>query len=453
MNPSQEIINEDWRNERPGRDTCSGKKHVIQTISLVCVGGSFVVYDFTVYAFLAPVISKLFFPPSADNWIAVVQTFGIFASGYLFRPLGGIVMAHFGDLFGRKRLFAFSILLMTFSTLGIALLPTYAAVGIVSPLLLILLRILQGIAIGGEVPGAWTMAAEQIQRRHVGLACGLVSAGLTSGILVASIVVALVTSLFSSAQLEAFAWRLPFLIGGLFGLPAIYARWWLKETPVFSALSRRPALSPEMPLRTILRDHSQAVVLSMLLTWILSAGIMITGLMTATLLQTAYGFSPQHALFATCAGTLALAAGNAISGVITDRLGPGLSLMGGSVIFAMTAFTFYSVIGQSVLLLYALYAIMGLAAGQTAAVPYIMVTAFPARVRVTGISFSYNIAQAAFGVTPVLLAWVTEFDRMASAYYLLFIAGLAFVLGVFVLLRPEIVEPHRDDLVWGSWGR
>lgn len=453
MEPVKDVIEFHGRVKGLGPATAARKPHWAQTIALVCLGGSFAIYDFIVFAFLAPVISKLFFPPSAEEWLAVVQTFGIFAAGYLFRPLGGIVMAHFGDLFGRKRLFAFSILLMSFSTLGISLLPTHASLGMASPLLLLLLRIAQGIAIGGEVPAAWTMAAEQVPRARIGLACGLVSAGLTSGILLASLVVGLINAMFSPEQIAAFAWRIPFVIGGLLALPAVYARWWLKETPVFSALKRRPLLLPQLPLTTILQHHWQAVVLSILLTWILSAGILITAVMTATLLQTAYGISPQHALFATSAGTLALLAGNALSGAITDRVGPGRSLIYGSTVFAISAFCFYTLADRSVLHLYVSYLAMGMAAGQTAAVPYVMVTAFPARVRVTGASFSYNIGHALFGgTTPPLLAWATTFDRMAPAYYLLFLSALAFGLGAFLVWRPQMIELHRDDVSWGIWG-
>ncbi len=426
----------------------------LRTIMLVSIGGSLVFYDFVVLAYLTPVIGKLFFPPGVANWLAMVQTFGIFAAGYLFRPLGGIVLGHFGDLFGRKRLFAFSILLMSISMVGIAVLPTYAYIGVAAPLLLIGMRILQGIAIGGEVPGAWTLVAEQMPRNQVGLACGLVSSALASGMLLGAAVVAIVNSTFQPSEVEAFAWRIPFVIGALFGLPAIYARWWLKETPVFTGLSERRTLVPELPLKAILRDHLKAIVLSMLLTWALSATILVTGLMTATLLQTVYGFSAQHALLATSIGAMALVIGNVLFGAIIDRIGPGLSLMAGSLFFALASFAFYSLAGLSVTTLYLLYFAMGLAVGLVTAVPYVMVMVFPARVRVTGISFSYNIAYAVFGgLTPAVLAWLVEFDPMAPAYYMLFIAALAFALGAFIRLDREMLEPHSDDVEMGTWGK
>src|SRR5690606_14109508 len=144
-------------------------------------------YDFIIFVFFAAVIGQLFFPPDIPDWLRQMQTFGIFAAGYLARPLGGIIMAHFGDLFGRKRMFMISVLLMSIPTLIIGLLPTYAAIGIAAPVLLLLMRILQGAAVGGEVPGAWVFVAEHVPENRVGLACGVLTCGLTVGILLGSL--------------------------------------------------------------------------------------------------------------------------------------------------------------------------------------------------------------------------------------------------------------------------
>jgi MFS family permease len=448
-----EKLGDDLGSRETGHVAAADLYQNLRTIGLVAAGGSVVYYDFVVFAFLAPVIGKVFFPAGIAGWLAVMQSFGIFAAGYVFRPLGGIALAHFGDLFGRKQLFAFSILLMSVATLGMAVLPDYATAGVAAPLLLICLRVLQGVAIGGEVPGAWTLIAEQMPRRHVGLACALVSSSFTAGILLASVIVALLNSIFSAAEMEAFAWRIPFVLGALFSLPAIGARWRLKETPVFSALRDRWALVPELPLVSIFRNHLRAIVVSVLLTWVLSAGILVTGLMTATLLQTVYGFSAQHALVATSIGTFALILGTAIVGVVIDRLGAGVCLMGGSIFFGAATFSFYSFAGHSFALLCLLYVIMGLAVGLVAVVPYVMVNAFPARVRVTGVSFSYNISYAVFGgLTPVLLTWLVEYDPMATAYYLVFIAVLAGGLGAYIIRNKQMLEPHPDDLRLGIWG-
>lgn len=428
-----------------GQDPLRRTTTNFRVIGLVSIGGALVFYDFVVFAFLAPVISELFFPVSLAPWLATVQTFGIFAAGYFFRPLGGIVLAHYGDLFGRKYIFAFSIVLVSGATLGIAVLPTYSTIGIAAPLLLILLRVVQGIGIGGEVPGAWTLVAEQSAPQQMGFGCGLVSTGLSGGILMASAIVAFVTCAFSDAQMDAFAWRIPFVLGALFSIPAIFIRWRLKEPPSSTALRQRHILVPVSPLKSVLCEHRHAVVLCMLITWVISAGILITGLMTASLLQTYYGISAQHALWATSIGTLAFMFGTLVSGAMTDRIGIGPCLMGGSIQFALASYTFYSLAALSVPILYALYIWMGFAAGLIAAAPYIMVLSFPPQVRMTGISFSYNIAYAFFGgLTPGLIAWLVKLDRMAPAYYLLFIACLTCSIGCYICRHPRILQPDPE---------
>ncbi len=165
-----------------------------KTLTLAALGGALEFYDFIIFVFFAAVVGELFFPADIPEWLRQVQTFGIFAAGYLARPLGGIIMAHFGDLVGRKKMFTLSILLMAVPTLAIGLLPTYASMGILAPLLLLLMRILQGAAIGGEVPGAWVFVAEHVPARRIGIACGTLTAGLTVGILLGSVVATMVNT-------------------------------------------------------------------------------------------------------------------------------------------------------------------------------------------------------------------------------------------------------------------
>lgn len=135
------------------------KPQDIKTLALAALGGALEFYDFVIFVFFAKTLSTLFFPHDMPVWLSQLQVYGIFASGYIARPIGGVIMAHFGDLLGRKKMFSLSVLLMALPTLFIGLLPTYATLGIIAPLLLLFLRIVQGIAIGGEVPAAWVFVA------------------------------------------------------------------------------------------------------------------------------------------------------------------------------------------------------------------------------------------------------------------------------------------------------
>src|SRR6186713_3034531 len=218
-----------------------------KTLTLAALGGALEYYDFIIFVFFTAVIGKLFFPPDTPDWLRQLQTFGVFAAGYLARPLGGIVMAHFGDRSGRKRMFTLSVFLMAIPTLMIGLLPTYATLGYAAPLALLVLRLLQGAAVGGEVPGAWTFVAEHVPERRTGFACGTLTSGLTIGILLGSIIASWINHAWTPADVEAYAWRIPFIIGGVFGFLAVFLRRLLAETPVFEAMRRRRALVEGLP--------------------------------------------------------------------------------------------------------------------------------------------------------------------------------------------------------------
>ena len=412
-----------------------------RVLGLSALGGALEFYDFIVFVFFAAVIGPLFFPPDMPEWLVLIQTFGIFAAGYLVRPVGGIIMAHFGDKFGRKRVFALSVFLMSISTLAMACLPTYATLGVGAPILLILFRMLQGAAIGGEVPGAWTFVAEHVPANRVGMACGFLCSGLTFGILLGSMIAAAINWIFTPAEVSAFAWRIPFFLGGIFGLIGVYLRRWLSETPVFMAMKQNPHLQERLPLKAVLRDHMHGVIISALLTWILSAGIVVTTLMTATFLQKLYGYSPLESLMATSFGSLFLIFGTVSAGTIVDRIGSGRFFAVAGVVFGIVTFSFYSFAGTSLPVLFALYGVMGLAVGMVGATPYVMVRAFPPAIRFSGLSFSYNVAYAIFGgLTPILVTSLLPLNPMAHAYYLLFIAALTTGLGFYLMANGRRVE-------------
>jgi MFS family permease len=407
-----------------------------KTLSLSALGGALEFYDFVIFVFFAVVVGKLFFPADMPEWLKQVQSFGIFAAGYLARPLGGIVMAHFGDLLGRKKMFTLSIFMMAVPTLCMGLLPTYAQIGIAAPVLLLLLRVIQGAAIGGEVPGAWVFVSEHVPARNIGYACGTLTCGLTTGILLGSLVATVINSLFAPEEVLAYAWRIPFILGGVFGLFSVYLRRGLHETPIFAELQQRKALAAELPLQRVLRDHRGAVVLSMLLTWLLSAGIVVVILMTPTLLQTLYSFPAKVALQANSLAIVFLSIGCILAGMLADRFGAGKVFMVGSVALGATSWTLYHSLYAHPDWLFPLYAVTGLCVGVIGAVPYVMVKAFPAVVRFTGLSFSYNLAYAIFGgLTPLAVTLLIKNNPMGAAWYVAGLCVLGFCVGGYLLAQ------------------
>ncbi|MEQ9863511.1 MFS transporter [Pectobacterium aroidearum] len=404
-----------------------------KTLSLAALGGALEFYDFIIFVFFAAVIGDLFFPPDIPEWLRQVQTFGIFAAGYLARPLGGIIMAHFGDKSGRKRMFSLSILLMALPTLAMGLLPTYEAIGIAAPLLLLLMRVLQGAAIGGEVPGAWVFVAEHVPRARIGFACGTLTAGLTMGILLGSLIATLLNTVLTPEQMSGGGWRLPFFIGGVFGLVAMYLRRWLQETPIFMEMQAQKKLAEELPLKSVVLNHKRAVLVSMLLTWLLSACIVVVILMAPTYLQKVHGIPAALALQANCLATIALMVGCIGAGLLVDRFGASKLFMVGSLSLAACSWFFYSSAASSTTLLFVSYAIVGLSVGVVGGVPYVMVRAFPAAVRFSGISFSYNVSYAIFGgLTPVFVTLIMKATPLAPAFYVLTLAAVGLLLGIYL---------------------
>jgi len=382
-------------------------KQDYKTLTLAALGGALEFYDFIIFVFFAAVVGELFFPADIPEWLRQVQTFGIFAAGYLARPLGGIVMAHFGDLVGRKKMFTLSILLMALPTLAIGLLPTYASMGIVAPLLLLLMRVLQGAAIGGEVPGAWVFVAEHVPARRIGIACGTLTAGLTVGILLGSVVATLVNTSMTQQAIHDGGWRLPFLLGGAFGLVAMYLRRWLRETPIFLEMQQRKALVSPV--------------------W----------------LQKQYGFAPALTLQANSIATVMLCFGCLAAGLLADRFGASRTFIIGSLLLAAASWLFYHRVGSHPEQLFMLYGLVGLCVGVVGAVPYVMVRAFPAEVRFTGISFSYNVSYAIFGgLTPIAVTMLMSVSPMAPAWYVLALSLMGLGLGVW--LRQDL---HHADSV------
>jgi MFS family permease len=404
-----------------------------KTLSLAALGGALEFYDFIIFVFFATTIGKLFFPADASDWLRQFQTFGIFAAGYLARPLGGIIMAHFGDLLGRKRMFTLSILLMSVPTLMMGLLPTYQAIGFAAPILLLVLRVLQGAAVGGEVPGAWVFVSEHVPARRVGYACGTLTAGLTGGILLGSLVATGINTIFNPDELLAWGWRVPFLLGGVFGIGAMYLRRWLHETPVFAEMQKNKALAAEMPLKTVLRDHRGAVAVSMLLTWMLSAGIVVVILMTPTFLQKIYLFDARTALVANSLATLSLTVGCVVAGALADRFGAARTIFIGGLALALCSFTFYTSIGAHPGWLLPLYALTGFTVGTVGAIPSVLVNAFPPQVRFSGMSFSYNVAYAIFGgLTPMIVTLMLKNNPLAPAHYVVALCVIGMVTTLFI---------------------
>ncbi|WP_016983597.1 MFS transporter [Pseudomonas crudilactis] len=375
-----------------------------KTLGLAALGGALEIYDFIIFVFFALTLSQLFFPPEMPEWLRLLQSFGIFVTGYLARPLGGILMAHFADRMGRKKVFSLSILMMALPCLLIGIMPTYAQIGYFAPLLLLALRILQGAAVGGEVPSAWVFVAEHAPAGHRGYALGFLQAGLTFGYLIGALTATFLAQVFTPAEILDYAWRYPFLLGGVFGVIGVYLRRWLSETPVFIAMEAQREARVELPLRTVLREHRLAMLPAMLLTCVLTSAVVVFVVITPTMMQKTFGMTASHTFALSALGIVFLNIGCVIAGLLVDRIGAWRTVMLYSLLLPLGIGVLYGCLISGGEWIGMAYAIAGLACGVVGAVPSVMVGLFPARIRVSGISFTYNIAYAAWAsITPLLL--------------------------------------------------
>lgn len=425
-------------------------KKQIQTLALSSLGGALEFYDFIIYVFFASYIAKLFFPAHMDANLKDYFAFGIFAAGYLARPLGGIVIAHFGDKFGRKNVFMLSILLMVIPTFAVSFFPTYEHIGYFAPILLVAMRFLQGIAIGGEVPGAWVFVNEHSPKNQNGFYLGVLTASIVSGILLGNLIFLLVHSLWGEEEILQWAWRVPFFIGGIFGIISIYLRKFLSETPVFQQMQEDKALE-KFPLKEIFKTSRLSIVVSMLVSWILTGCILILILLAPTkLIGDVLQIGMVEKTLIQVLGIFCIMVGTIVGGAFHDRSGLRKSYSFCAWFFILTVLCFFYVFyGQKDLLeIVIFYGLVCFASGIIVFTPIVMCGVFAPRVAFSGISFSYNIAYAIAGFfTPQLTLFLHFYtlkhqDLPLSSFY------LAFYLVFLGLLAWGISFLFGKDNLW-----
>ena len=412
----------------------------MRTLGLAALGGALEFYDFVIFVFFTKTLSALFFPSDMPAWLAELQVYGIFASGYVARPIGGIIMAHFGDLLGRKKMFSLSVLLMALPTLAIGLLPTYTHLGILAPLLLLFLRVVQGIAIGGEVPAAWVFVAEHVPKNRVGFACASLTSGLTLGILLGSLMGTTIYTQLSHEDVLSYGWRIAFILGGVFGIFAVWLRGWLKETPVFEAMKERKEISKDIPLKVVLREHRPSVLISMLVTWMLTAGIMVLILMTPTLIQSQFQIPAELAFKGNNWASFALVLGCLAGGIFADKIGYAKALLVGSCVLLITNYSLYLDLNQGAKNFILLYTITGFSVGVVGIVPSVMIAAFPPIIRFSGLSFSYNMSYAIFGaITPPFISYLSShFGGLAPAHYVALATSVSIMTAIYLMVKKDL---------------
>ena len=416
---------------------------VARVVAASFVGTAIEWYDFFLYGTAAALVfNKLFFP-TIDPVAGTMAAFGTYAVGFIARPFGGVLFGHYGDRFGRKSALVATLVLVGFSTFAIGLLPTYAAAGVLAPVLLVLLRFVQGLGVGGEWAGAVLMVAERGDPRWRGFSASWVQAGAPVGLLLATGAFGLAT-LLPEGDFLAWGWRVPFLLGVVLTLVGLFLRLKVLESPIF-AKAIAGAKPEGLPLVEVLRKHPRNVLLAMgarvaengfyyfFTVFALSYGTQHLGLPRALLIDGVLLAAVAH-LVAT-----------PLFGALSDRVGRKPVYLGGAAFLACFAFPFFFMVGTRQTEWVYLAIVIGMIGHAAMYGPQaaFLSELFGTRVRYTGASLGYQLAAPLSGglaplVATALLTW-SEGDPWPVGVYLV---GMALVTVVAVLLAVE--TRHRD---------
>ena len=380
-------------------------------------------YDFAIYGYFAATIGRVFFP-AQDPVAQVLSAFGIFALGYLMRPIGGVVVGHVGDRYGRRAALTFSITAMALPTFLVGVLPGYATLGIAAPILLTLLRMIQGLSVGGEASMSMIFLVERAPPGRRGRVGSMASLAANGGFLMGSAIGALFAALLPADALAAWGWRIPFLLGLLVGVVGWWIRWYLEDDPPRPA----PATSP---IVDTLRHHGRLVARVAGVAIFNAVGFYLMFLYIVTWLQDVNGVGPARALEINTASMVALLPVMITAGWLSDRVGRRPLMFGALVLGFAGAIPFLWLMHHPhpAMMLAGQLAFVIPAGICLGVMPAILTEAVPAGVRCTAVSLGYNIAFGIVGgLTPLTAAWLmarTDMD-LSPAWLVMGAAAVTF---------------------------
>ena len=390
-------------------------------------------YDYSLYLYFSSVIAKLFFVET--NYLA---TFGIFAVGFLMRPLGAYYFGHLGDRWGRKKALFLSVLLIALPTVVIGLLPTYSTIGILAPLLLTTLRLIQGFSVGGEYPSSISYLIEHSHKNKKGFTGSLALMGAGIGWLLGSWVSAMISSVCTSEQLLSWGWRIPFLLGSVSGLYALHIRNQAQETATFNNMQRSENPIKELSAAPLLH----VVGLNVLPT---IAGYLLLAFLPTW--QSRYmGMELSDALWLNTYALLLNVTLIPLCGMLSDRFGSSILLTIGATGFVTLSYPLFLLLsggfGPSFIAMTLFVILLTLS---NAPLPAKMAELFPPRIRTTGVALSYNTAVSLFaGTCPLLMTWIiqTTGTPYAPGVYLAIAATTSLMTVLYFAERTKSLKQY-----------
>ncbi|MFZ2314470.1 MAG: MFS transporter [Gammaproteobacteria bacterium] len=426
-------------------------KDIHKAIFVCGLGSALEWYDFSLFGVLAPIIAGVFFP-SGNQWTSLLLVFVTFASGFVMRPIGAIYFGRMGDKFGRKAALAATIILMAFSTSLIGLIPSYASIGFLSPLLVVSMRLIQGFSASGEYPNAISLMTELSPDAKRGYYGSFSVFGVVAGIFLSSLVVFLLTQGFSKVVIDAWAWRIPFLISAPLGLLGFYLRFKMNESPVFLALKKNNELAVSPILDAIQSQFKQTLIVFCLFAFS-TVGFYTVFIYINAYLTHLQAIPLKVLSLINVINIAVLLCLIPVFGRLSDIVDRKKLMMFGIISIAIFAYPIFSLLVQS--------SMRGLILGQLGFAvllsivvgPMAAFTAelMPSQLRTSGISLGLNLSASLLGGTaPLFAAYLVRVlhTPMAPCYYLMgcaVVALLALVVGAETVLHPLYCHPEHSE--------
>jgi metabolite-proton symporter len=408
------------------------------------VGTTLEYYDFAVYNLLAALVFNRLFFPSFDPLSGTLLAFSSFAVGYLSRPFGGIVFGHLGDRYGRRFVLVSTLLMMGVTTGLMGLLPTYATAGIASPIMLVVLRFIQGAALGGEWAGAVLLSVEHGDPQRRGRNASWAQMGPSLGTLMATASIALITWMLSPEDFIEWGWRVPFFASVALVVFGLWIRVGIDETPLFKQIEQQHSTA-QAPIMEVVREHWRSLVVGGAVRIGPDVLYSITVAFSLSYMTTVLGLSRTLALTALSIGGVVNAFTIPLFGSLSDRLGRRVVYGGGALLTLAWMFAFFPLLGtlQPALIVLAVVVALALHAMMYGPQAAFIAEQFPTRVRYAGASLAYTLAGiVGGGIAPMVsTALLQHFGTpVAIASY----AALASLITCVVLF--SVRERAREQL-------